>query len=97
MVMMEDGSPVPGSVEIKMTCNGSERTVTHTSVNDDFEFQWTRPSRTLPLTGVNSFTNHDVAAPTAMPRRSFVHRFRSSRATAICGHRCPDTGRAKST
>jgi tetratricopeptide (TPR) repeat protein len=57
MVMMEDGSPVPGSVDIKMSCSGSERTVTRTTVNDDFAFQWTRSSQTGQLTGVNSFTN----------------------------------------
>ena len=51
MVMMEDGSPVPGSVDIRMACNGSEHTVAHTTVNDDFTFEWTRPSQTGPLTG----------------------------------------------
>jgi tetratricopeptide (TPR) repeat protein len=56
MVMMEDGSPVPGNVEIKLSCNASERTVTHTTVSDDFEFQWTAPAQTGPVV-VNSFTN----------------------------------------
>lgn len=56
VVMMEDGSPVPGSVDIKLACNGSERTVAHTSVNNDFAFEWVRPARSGPSMGINSFT-----------------------------------------
>ena len=47
IVMMEDGSRVPGNVDIKISCNGSERTVGRTTANDDFEFQWTRPANSL--------------------------------------------------
>ena len=56
-VMMEDGSPVPGTADIKLACNASERTVTQTTVNDDFEFQWTRSSQSGQLTSVNTFTS----------------------------------------
>ena len=57
MVMMEDGSPVPASVDIKLACNGSERTVTHSGVNDDFAFQWTGAAQPGTVSGINSFTN----------------------------------------
>jgi len=57
VVMMEDGSPVPGTVDIKISCNGSERTVTRTLVTDDFEFQWSRPSPMGQPTGVSNLAN----------------------------------------
>jgi len=53
-VMMEDGSPVPGSVEIRLFCNGSERTVAHTTLTDDFEFQWNRPQQPGSIGGVSN-------------------------------------------
>ena len=62
MVMMEDGSPVPGSVDIKMACNGFERTVTHTTINNDFAFQWARPAQTESSTSVYGFTSTMAAA-----------------------------------
>jgi tetratricopeptide (TPR) repeat protein len=50
VVMMADGTSVPGSVDIRIVCNGSESTVAHTTVNDDFQFQWMRaPRQSVPL------------------------------------------------
>jgi tetratricopeptide (TPR) repeat protein len=56
MVMMEDGSAVPGSVDIRLSCNASERTVTHTTLNNDFAFQWTHSSQAGSL-GADNFTS----------------------------------------
>lgn len=50
-VMMEDGSAVPGPVDIKLVCSAAERTLTHTTVMDDFEFQWPPSLQMGPVSG----------------------------------------------
>lgn len=62
MVMMDDGSPVPGSADIQISCNGSERTVTHTTVNNDFTFQWVRSSQTGSMNSLYNFANTRAGA-----------------------------------
>jgi tetratricopeptide (TPR) repeat protein len=37
---VDDGSPLPGSVNIQSICSSAQRTVAHTSSNGDFGFQW---------------------------------------------------------
>lgn len=39
-VAVDDGSPLPGPVNIQSICSSQQRTVAHTSSNGDFAFQW---------------------------------------------------------
>lgn len=39
-VAMDDGSPLPGSVNIQAICGAEQKIVTHTSAKGDFNFQW---------------------------------------------------------
>jgi tetratricopeptide (TPR) repeat protein len=39
-VSTDDGSPLPGSMNIQSVCGAQQRTVTHTSSKGDFSFQW---------------------------------------------------------
>jgi tetratricopeptide (TPR) repeat protein len=39
-VAVDDGSPLPGSVNIQAVCGVEQRTVAHTSARGDFSFQW---------------------------------------------------------
>jgi Flp pilus assembly protein TadD len=39
--MMDDGSPLPGSVNIQSICGPLRRTMDHTSAKGEFAFQWT--------------------------------------------------------
>jgi tetratricopeptide (TPR) repeat protein len=39
-VVIDDGSPMPGSVNIQSICSASQRTVAHTTPRGDFSFQW---------------------------------------------------------
>lgn len=54
-VRMDDGSPVPSAVKIQVVCNGTARTVTLTTPNDDFVFQWNAAPPVGPTTG-SAFT-----------------------------------------
>jgi tetratricopeptide (TPR) repeat protein len=39
-VAMDDGSPVPGSVDVEAVCSAQPRVVAHTSSQGDFAFEW---------------------------------------------------------
>jgi len=39
-VIVDDGSPLPGSVNIQTICSSQQRTVAHTSGSGDFSFTW---------------------------------------------------------
>lgn len=39
-VVLDDGSPLPGSVDVQSVCLSRQRTVTHTSPSGDFGFEW---------------------------------------------------------
>jgi Flp pilus assembly protein TadD len=44
MVMMDDGSPLPGSVDIQSICGTFRRTMGHSSSSGNFGFQWSSTS-----------------------------------------------------
>ncbi|HVY92843.1 MAG TPA: tetratricopeptide repeat protein [Bryobacteraceae bacterium] len=54
-VKLDDGSPLPGSAVIQLICAGSERTVAHTSILDDFGFETTALSDSS--TGISNAWN----------------------------------------
>ena len=56
-VKMDDGSPLPGSANIVVACGGATRTVTYTSLLDDFGFQLTASRETGPLGASSAFNS----------------------------------------
>jgi tetratricopeptide (TPR) repeat protein len=66
-VKIDDGSPLPGSVSIEVSCGGATYTVAHTNVLDDFGFQASGAGQLTPLAFGNAFsslsgTNSDAAS-----------------------------------
>ncbi len=65
LVMVDDGSPLPGNVTIQVVCSGSERDVAHTLQTGDFGFlwspqQWTTGAGDSPLPLTSAFSQRGI-------------------------------------
>ncbi|HVW09622.1 MAG TPA: tetratricopeptide repeat protein [Bryobacteraceae bacterium] len=64
-VSTDDGSPLPGSVNIQAVCGSDRRIVTHTSGRGDFGFQWGDTFGIFQDASQNSMSSAFSAAPAA--------------------------------
>jgi len=76
-VMMADGSPLPGSINIERVCGSSSHLVAYTDSGGQFSFQWGETRRTVTDVSESTFANSPDRSPFGCEIRAALPGYRA--------------------